>query len=417
MNRRFSYLFISVIGWMLLAFPSNAQNLQKLSIDTLVARLKSNNPKLQSSRFGTMAAHYMIQQRSAWEAPMIGLTLDDAPIKQFPEQKMISASVSQRIPFPGKKSLESHTAHLGKLMMESESNNIEQDLLVMLYSAYYDLYLHEKKIRLIRENQIMLHQLSEVAQRQYENGMGKQADILKIQTEYSIMKKEEISLMSEVVMFQTEINNLTNQPASTEFETTEFSRPMTENSSAAEMMVTAKQYQPKLQIMNYQVKMFDSETERSKKEWYPDFEIKGAVKQDLEMDLKTWMLEFGITVPIAPWSSGSVEGKINETEMKKKQAEYELIFMTREIENQIRSLYSDLQRSQTIHNLYLTTITPQAELTLQSTVAAYKTGKATFMEVNDSHHMLIDAKINQLHAENDYLKTYVKLQRTMGILQ
>lgn len=417
MKRRFRFIFIPIIGLIILTTSSFAQGLQKLSIDSLAGKLKSNNAKLQSARFGTKAAHYMIQQRSAWEAPMVGIAFDDAPIKQFPEQKMISASVSQRIPFPGKKGLESHAAHIGKSMMESESDNIEQDMLVMLYSAYYDLYLHEIKIRLIRENQIVLHQLSEVAQRQYETGMGKQADILKIQTEYSIMRKEEISLMSEVVMFQTEINNLTNQPASTEFETTTFPKPTLESLSLTEMMETAKQHHPRLQMMNYQVMMLDSETERSKKDWYPDFEIKGALKQDLEMDIKTWMVEVGVTVPIAPWSSGSVEGKTGELEMKKHQAEYELIFMTNEIENQIRSLYSDLKRSETINNLYLTTIVPQADLTLQSTIAAYKTGKATFMEVNDAHHMLIDAKINQLHAENDFLKTYVKLQRTMGILQ
>lgn len=393
-----------------------AQPYPTISLDSLVSRLKADNPQLKSLEYNIKSFTYKMQQRTAWEAPMLGFALDDAPIKTFPEQKMIRTSLSQLIPFPGKKSLESHSVMFEQNTSQRQTEAVLQDLLEKLYIAYYDLYFREKKLDLIKENQNLIHQLGEVATKQYETGIGKQADILKAQTEYSLLKKEELMLNDEMKSLRSTIGNLIGVSSLPFFKTIEFQRPQITNLTTSELVESAKKNQPLLQMIQSELNMTTTETELAKKERYPDFTLTGSFKQDVKMNENFWMLELGISLPIAPWSDGIVEGKIQENEMKKKQLEYELIMKTNDISNEIESLESSLNSYKNIWGLYLTTIIPQAELTLQSTLSSYKTGKAQFIEVNEAHHLLVDAKVNSLQAENDFLKTYIKLQKTMGTL-
>ena len=387
---------------------------QSVSLDTLIQRLKENNPEIKSSKYSAKAAMSRVHQVNAWEAPMIGIELDDAPVKQFPEQKMINYFVSQKIPFPGKKSFESSAAMFGKDMMEQETNSVENELILKLKFTYYDLFLHEKKIELIRENEFVLKQMSDIALRQYEVGIGRQSDILRSQTELSLEKKEEISLVNETVMFRSMINSLTNQPTDNFFTTSNISHPDTAKLNLNKLLEIADNNRPELQAAKYKIRMLEEEFNRSKREYYPDLIVGAKYKKDLDMDNDSWMLEVGLSIPIAPWSSGNVSGKVDESEMNLNRARSDFVQMRNMVANQIQSALSSIEANRQIYEMYITTILPQAEQTLTSTLSAYQTGKAEFFMVNEAHHMLIDANIAKLHAENDWLKSYAQLEQATG---
>jgi len=395
----------------LLPFSLTAQS---ISLDTLIQRLKQNNPEIRSSKYSAQAAMSRVHQVNAWEAPMVGIELDDAPVKQFPEQKMINYFVSQRIPFPGKKSSESSAAMFGKDMMEQETNSIENELVLKLKFTYYDLFLHEKKIELIRENEFVLKQMSDIALRQYEVGIGRQSDILRSQTELSLEKKEEISLVNETVMFRSMINSLTNQPTDQFFITMGISHPDTNKLNLSSLLELAENNRPQLQAAKYRIRMQEESLTRSKHDYYPDIIVGAKYKKDLDMNNDLWMLEIGLSIPIAPWSSGSVSGKIDESEMNLNRARSDFVQMRNMVANQIHSALSSVETNKQIYEMYITTILPQAEQTLTSTLSAYQTGKAEFFVVNEAHHMLIDANIAKLHAENDWLKSYAQLEQAVG---
>jgi outer membrane protein TolC len=65
--------------------------------------------------------------------------------------------------------------------------------------------------------------------------------------------------------------------------------------------------------------------------------------------------------------------------------------------------------------LYKTTIIPQAGQTLQSSVAAYQTGRQDFISLIDAERTLLAAKQDYHRAVYDLLEGIARLERAVGM--
>jgi outer membrane protein TolC len=123
----------------------------------------------------------------------------------------------------------------------------------------------------------------------------------------------------------------------------------------------------------------------------------------------------GISIPIAPWTSGKVVSKVEENELNVKKSEEEYTNMKNMALFELQDALVKVQTNQNIVLLYQNTTIPQAEQTLQSTIAAYQTGKTEFLMLIDAYRMLLMSKLDYSMAVMNFMASQAQLEQAVGL--
>jgi outer membrane protein TolC len=65
-------------------------------------------------------------------------------------------------------------------------------------------------------------------------------------------------------------------------------------------------------------------------------------------------------------------------------------------------------------NLYQHALIPQARQSLESSEAAYETGKISFLELLDSERFLLNVRYGYVKIKTDYLTAQARMERALG---
>jgi len=396
-----------------------AQEESNLSLDRLVAELLNNNPRLQASRHKTAAARTVVKQVTAWEAPQIGVEFFQTPIQSFPnplkDNMETDYFVQQMFPFPGKLSAMSQAARFAAEMRDQDYSALERKMIEQLKSAYYELYLVQQKIRINAENKELVKKFIEIALKQYEGGMGIQADVLRAQTEFSSLLSEEINLHQEQSSVTAMINTFINHPVNNPLGTIKVIQPDSLRWSFEKLQILALQNRPELKGMNFNIAMTNAELSAAQREYYPDLMARAMYKDMTDTKNDFWSVMVGINIPLAFWSGGKYTAKVEENRLKAMESENELADMKNMVSYELQNTVINLQTGYQSIKLYRDIRIPQAEQTLQSTVSAYQTGKTEFLMVIDSYRMLLMANLDYQMSLMKYLVDQAQLEQVIGI--
>ncbi len=398
---------------------ARSQAMDSLDLTALVAEAVRNNPQLQAARDRASGVRMRVDQATSWESPQAGVEFYQTPIRSFPnplkDWMENDYFLQQMIPFPGKLSAMGDAAENQAKMSDEEYNALQQKVIRDLKSAYYELYLAQQKIRINADNQNLMRNFVEIARKQYEVGMGKQADVLRAQTELSTLMTDAVNLQQEKTVAESMINSLLSRPANAPLGQTgeiEHDIPVW---TFAQVQPLALDSRPELKAMNYNIEMNKAEVAAAKREYFPDLMAKLTYKDMANTKNDFWAAMVGITIPIVPWSSGKYSGKVEENELNVKSAEGEYANMKNMVLFELQQALVSVQTNRNLVLLYRGTSIPQAEQTLQSTVASYQTGKTEFLMVIDANRMLNMQKLDYALAVMNYMTSQARLEQAVGL--
>ncbi|MBL7961515.1 TolC family protein [bacterium] len=390
-----------------------------LRLDVLLQQGLENNPQLQSLRDQANAAKTQYDQVTAWDAPQVGVEFMQTPIRSFPipTRKNMETDyfVQQMFPWPGKLSAMGEAAINNANMFEQSYKSAEKKFILGLKIAYYELYLIQRKLEINKGNQILLLSLIDIAMKQLEVGMGKQSDVVRAQTELSKLIEEAIGLKKEHKVVEAMINSLINQPANNTLGLVpdlDVAMPLY---TYEDLIGLADNVRSELKAMNFEIEMNRSELVAAKKEFYPDIMVKGQYKNMSNTSNDFWSLMVGVNIPIAWWSKGKYQGRVQENQLNisKVQNQYkDMSNMVRfEIQSSLARIESDYQRAM----VYKKTIIPQAQHSLELLIAEYQVGKTEFLMVLDAYRMLLMAKQDYYMANMEFVSDTAKIEQAVGM--
>ncbi len=407
--------FISI--W--LAATVGAQSRDNLNLDELIEEALKSNPSLQAMRFQTEAARTQIRQARAWEPPQVGIEFFETPIQSFPNPIKNGMEtdyfVQQMISIPGKISNMAKAAKSGAGMSEESYKALKRKIIRDLKLSYYELYLVQRKIAINAENQMLLRQFVDIAMKQYEVGMGKQVDIFRAQTELSRLVTDGLNLDQERKVAEAMINTILNRPANSPLGMVLDIIDTTATWNFDQVMPLALDSRPELKAMGYNVDMNKAELTLSKKEYVPDLMVRFMYKDMANTGDDFWALMGGVSVPLAFWSKGKFQGKVQENQLNVNRAEAEYTEMKNMILFEVQQALVKVESNKNIVMLYENTVVPQAEQTLQSTLAAYQTGTTEFLMLIDAYRMLLMAKLDYYMAVMNYMASQAQLEQAVGM--
>jgi outer membrane protein TolC len=388
-------------------------------LEDLIAEALQNNPQLRAARNQTAAARTKVNQVTSWEAPQVGAEFYQTPIQSFPNPVKDGMEtdyfVQQMFPFPGKLAAMGKAAESNANMVEQGYKALERKILRELKSAYYELYLVQRKIQINAENQDLMRRFVEIASKQYEVGMGKQQDILRAQTELSTLVNSGINLQREKQVAESMINTILSRPANAPLGYVPDIEQDVPRWTFEQLRSLALEARPELKAMSFNIEMNKADLSLSKREYYPDLMARVMYKDMVMTKNDFWSAMVGVSIPLAPWSSGRYTSKVQENELNVRKAEEEYANMRNMTLFEVQDALVRVQTSQNLVLLYKNTVIPQADQTLQATLAAYQTGKTEFLMLIDAYRMVLMSKLDYHMSVMNYMTNQAALEQAVGV--
>jgi cobalt-zinc-cadmium efflux system outer membrane protein len=415
----------NIVKWffiILLIIPLHAQAQSEkpvLSLPKLIEEGIQNNPEILAARQKWEVFKQRVPQAAALEDPMMSIGVVNLPTNfSFRDEDMTMKefSLSQKIPFPGKRSLMKQMAAKEAEAVSSEVEETANRIVKEIKSAYYDLSHIYRATEVTERNKKILEDLARIAETRYSVGEGIQLDLLKAHVEVSKMVDELIMLDQKGKALEARLKALLNRPRETTMGSpgeVQFRKFLF---SHEELYQMALESNPTLQGMKKMVESKEKAHTLAKWEYLPDFNLKFAYGQrdnSPEMrrrDMLSGMIEINIPLYFY-WKQSRKVGEAR-AEVLSIEAQYQA--MRNEIQFMITDMTAMIERDERQLELYQTGIIPQASLQVNSAMSAYRVNKADFLTLLDSQMTLYKYELEYHQALTEYEKNVANLEAVVG---
>jgi outer membrane protein, heavy metal efflux system len=414
--------FVISVTLKVLVFPMSFSlaDSEGLNVDRLVEEALQNNPEILAAKMKWEVFKEKALQASALEDPMFGFGIINLPTNfSFKDEDMTMKefSISQKLPFPGKRPLMKEMAEKEAEAVFTEIQAKVHQVIKDIKTAYYELSHVYRATEAIQRNKELLETFAKIAESRYSVGEGIQQDVIKAHVEVSKMIDELLMQSQRRRSLEAKLNVLINRlPEAPVGKPEEFvfrKIPWT----IEELQKMAIEMSPTLKRMKKMIEAREKAYALAKKEYYPDFNLKLAYGQRdstpngmSRMNMLSGMVE--INIPI--FYKSKQDRKVAEVKADIQVAEAQYRAMKNEILFMVTDMASMIQRVEKQIDLYKTGIIPQATLQINSAMSAYRVNKADFMTLLDSQMTLYKYELEYHQALTEYEKNMANLGAVIG---
>jgi outer membrane protein TolC len=390
-------------------------------LTSLIAEALENNPEIRAALRERDAASHRIAPAAALDDPVLEAGVINAPLasstfhREDMTMKMIG--LSQRLPFPGKRGLREAVATkdaegVGYGYQETV-NRVARDIKI----AYFDLGLTLERARIVEKNKLILEDLRHIAEQHYGVGMGSQADALKAQTQVSRIVDELLRLARERPTAEAELIRALGRDANVAVPVPEPPQLQEESLSLESLRATALAQRPQLLALQSIVSREEKALDLARKNYYPDFDVRLAYGQRdklLDGTRQPDMVTLTVAVNLPVWRGNKLEPRIAEALAKRDQAQSLYEAQRNDVAASLRQQTALAEQSLQSARLYQTAILPQARLTVESALAAYRVNRVDFLTLLDSQMTVLNYEISLATAVASYNKALAEVDLLIG---
>jgi len=370
-------------------------------LETLVDQALTSNPEIKVSEARWQMFAAKVRQAGTLDDPMLMLRIQNAMIKDplaFDGDPMTSKviGISQMIPFYGKRSLMREEAELEALSNRWVLEERKVELRQMVKETWYQLYFVDRSLEVVNRNIALLDDLSRFSETMYGVGQGLQQDVLKAQLDRSRMEDMRIVLQQKRRTLAATLNTLAYRPAETEVALIPAVELTPFEMTAADLEALAEVNRPVLKALAAKIDKTRVNRLLAEKEFYPDFtlSLEYMQREPAMASPGDDMYSLGVSFNL-PLQRERRHAMVAESQAEQQMAAADLNMQHNQIRLGIADALARLERSRKLAMLYRDGILPQAGNALEAAMAAYRVGKADFMNV-------LDSQMRQFNYEREY---------------
>lgn len=389
------------------------------TLESLLSIAKSSNPEFASMRFEADAAVERIEPAGALPDPRLQTELRDVTKMGAQNPTIIPGDVgstrylfTQEIPWLGKRSLKREIAELEANGAQGKAAGVWVELAAKVKVAQAQRYnLHQSEL-LLRENLDIGLRLDRLAQARYAGGLAAQQDVIRAQMEITNMKSELASLQGEIRQVNARLNALLARPASAQLAQPIGIRtvPSTTILDAGALIQRAQAHNPLILTEVSREKAASKNQDLVLRNRYPDFTL-GLASIQSQGDFKEWDLMLEINIPLQQSSRRSQE---REAQAMLSAAEARKIAVLNQLQADMEENLGAIDAAQRMEVLAKSSLQPQSELTFQSALAGYESGKVDFSTLLDAQRQIRQAKLSQIKAQTEVQLRLAEIEKLTG---
>ncbi len=357
--------------------------------EMLVAEALEKNPDVAASVATSEASGFRIVPARTLPDPFLSFNYqNDGWAFSLGERDMtfLGAMFAQPLPWPGKLRLAGEEAALRA--EEVKAGTVGRTRLALearVRRVYYEYIFARGLLSLIEDRGRSWRGISEVVEERYAVGLGAQQDVLRAQIEVLRLDEARADQGARVANRRAELNRLLGRPQDSPIETDQRLQFRPEVPPLAALLAAVRDRSPELAALARGIEADHSRVLLTKKSFLPDFVASGGPMYRGGLD-PMWQVGLGVTLPIHVGSRqkpllAAAEADLRSDQNRLSSAALELEFRTRE-------RFQNLDAALRVARLYREGVIPTDQLSLESAIAAYRTGKVPFVTVLEALNTL-----------------------------
>jgi len=367
-------------------------------LDGLVLKAFQQNPELAGAVSSAEAAQFRIAPARTLPDPFLSFNYQNdgrSPSLGKQDMTFLGAMFSQALPWPGKLRLAGEeAASRAEEVKEGAVGRARLAVEARVGRAYYDYLLARAQLELIEDRGRSWREISDIVRERYAVGLGVQQDLLRAQIEVLRIDEARAEQIAQIANRRAEVNRVLGREQATEIETPRRLAFRSDVPSLPVLLRAALERSPELAAVSRAIEAARFRVSLAKKDFLPDFVASGGPMYRGGLD-PMWQVGLGITLPIYAGSRqrprlSAAQADLRSEEARAASTRLELEFRTRE---RFESLAAVLKVAQ----LYGEGILPVDQLSLESAIASYRTGKIPFITVLEA--------LNTLYADRTIYRT------------
>lgn len=402
------------VGVYLSASGEELVSRQPLILSGVIREALDSNPEIQAARQQWAAAAQRITQARALDDPTVSVQWWNTPESfNLGQAANTIISLSQKFPFPGKLALQEEVASRSADITEQALRAKERDLIARVKQGYYDLFLAHKAIQIHHEQIDLLTQFLEIAMAKFRTGKGSQVDVLKAQVELSTLHQQLPVLEQRRETAQAKINTLQNKDPRMPLGLPEEPRVERFTKDLDELFQIAAEARPEVKAAGLAVQRNEHARALAHRQYYPDVTV--AVQRFQNFQARDGFgAIMGINLPFAFWTKPKYDAGVQEASAGVAAARADLQTQENLTRFQIRDVLAKVRASWEVGVLYRTTVLPQAEESLGSARAGYRTGRTDFLNLIEADRALREFQLAYYRALVDWQLRVAELEQVVG---
>jgi outer membrane protein TolC len=405
------------------------------SLSGYIALALGRNPDIKAAVETARAAAERVPQVTSLPDPIVGTRTFVEPVRPAEGDNYFNLNVSQKLPPPAKLDTAGRIAVEETRMALDRLRDTRQQVIADVKRTYFRLYVQDRSIEILGDNQQLLAGLIDVARAQVAAGRRSQDDVLRAQVELSGLESELIRLRQGRSVAAARLNQLLDRPTATSVPSPEDYGIRDAEVSVDELVDRAAESNPALSRLRHQIEREREAAELARLARWPDFTIgftwmqmdpRGAfepprnpqtgrrpvVSQLSEDGSDNWAVTFGFNVPI--WFD-RIEAGIEEARRRLSASEQEYASAKNEVSFRISDALERVHAQAELARLFRDTIIPQAEQAYRVSQGSYSAGTIDFLDVIDNWREWLTFNVQYYRSLGELERSVADLEQAIGM--
>ena len=409
-------MFSEVLITVLVAAAANAQTPERTTMAAVVAEALEKNPEIVAAQKRYDAARQRPAQERSLPDPMVsagynanGRPWPGAGLGTEPTSN-IGFMVSQEVPYPGKLALRASIASREADAVSQDIEAARLSVTARVKQAYYRLAYTYAVGDVLTRNRDLLDTLLKVSENRYAVGQAAQQDVIKAQTQLSILELQLERVRQERATRGGELNALLARPTTTPVGRTDDLQLTAFDTPLDALVMLATEHAPMLRRDQIMIDRSQVAVEAARREYKPDFAVAGGYYY---MGAMPAMYEFRFDVKV-PLQRAKRAAAVAEQLSSVEQARSTYDSTRLGLQSRIQEDYQMASTSVRLAMLYRQTVLPQARLALESSMASYQTGAVDFLSVLTNFGTVLEYEMTYFDELTSYHTAVSRLEEMIG---
>lgn len=406
--------------WIVLLAGASLVSAQepRLLLQPLIDEALRVNPEIRAARKALEAARQRPAQAATMPEPMVGLGYSSAG-GPLPGQGLgaeptarLGFMVSQPLPAPGKLRLKGDMAAREAEAETAQYEQVRRTVVTRVKEAYHRLHHAWAQFELYERNLTLLTRILRITEARYAVGKAAQQDVLKAQSQLTLMEARKTRALQERRSREAELNMLLSRAPESPYGRPPDIDPVELPVGLDQLQAAVQASSPLLRRDRKMIERGQLALNMARKEALPDVTLSAGY---YNMGRMPDMAEVRVDIPLTfIWRERQRAG-VREQYALADQARSQYQATQQTLAFQVRDAYLLSEASWRLIRMYQTTLLPQATLTLESSLPAYETGQVDFLTLLMNVMTIFDVEMQWHEEVQNYHLALLKLEELTGL--
>jgi len=383
-------------------------------VNLLAEQMRTNHPALRAAAARANAAKFKLESVRTWEDPMLKVGGLGAGAGMRADEGDVIYGFEQKLPLFGKPE---RTRRVAKAELEVEQASADYLFQVLrrdLAKTLFRAALAERELELGKEDLAWLETMAAAAQERYRVGETTQAQVLRLQSERARRAAFVVSDHQRLEREWTSLNRLLNRDLQAPWPRLALP-PLAGTVVYDERLANfALRYEPKLKVLERQIKQAQAEVELTRRRRWPDVSLGTEARSySGSGGFRQGMVTLNLNVP---WGNAAKYRRDTEREQANLQArELDMADYALSVREEARKLALAVEGVRHEALAYRDEIIPPSEQALASAQAAWSANRGLFYDVLETRRALIEARLMYARAVAEQYQMLADLVLCCGL--